>query len=60
MTLIQLNDATRHEAIALARTVAAYPEHITSVELNDTGTVSAVGLGTDDDGLARFVLNFDL
>lgn len=60
MILAHLNDANRAEAVALARTIAAYPEHITSVELNDAGTVSAVGLGVDADGFARFILNFEI
>lgn len=55
-----VTDAVRREAEQLARRHCAFPEHITSIETNDRGELSAVGLGIDSDGLARFILNFQL
>lgn len=55
-----VTDAVRREAEQLARLHATFPEQITSIHTDARGQLSAVGIGTDSDGLARYALNFDL
>lgn len=60
MTSHSIPESIMRQAEQLARLHSCFAHEITSVDVNDAGELSAVGLGVDSDGFARFALNFDL
>lgn len=55
-----MTTAIQNEASDLAASKGYRAEQITKVNLTDDGQLASIELGTDEDGLGIFVLNFDL
>lgn len=50
----------QHQAEMLARSKGYSTPDITEINLTDGGDLASIGVGYDEDGMARFVLAFSL
>lgn len=48
------------EAVALIANYGFAANEITDILIADDGSLSSVALGVDDDGMARYILNFSI